>query len=90
MESRGRGSTKEIDSAFYELLEQKDSALSRSELDEVREYVDVGEYGIALRTYAAIFDEEKKMATVRERDLVRWLGVAMSIDPLPLLARMNR
>ena len=81
---------KEIDSVFYELLDQKDSTLSRSELDEVRQYVDVGEYGIALRTYAAIFDEEKKVATSRERDLVQWLAIAMSIDPLPLLTRMNQ
>ncbi len=81
---------KEIDAVFHELLEQNDSALARSERDEVREFVDVGEYGVALRTYAAIFEEEKKRATARELDLVRWLAIATSMDPVPLLDRMDR
>ena len=81
---------KEIDSVFYELLRATGLGSVPFRVDGVREFVDVGEYGIALRTYAAIFEEEKKTATAKERDFVQRLAVSMSMDPLPLLIRMNR
>ena len=80
---------RELDSLFVEFLAQPGSALSASERDEVKEYVDVGEYGLALRTAVAIFDEERKIATADERSLVHRLATAMSIDPEPLLNRMK-
>lgn len=76
-----------IESLFADLLAQPMTALSNSELEEIREYVDVGEYGLALRTAAAIFREEKQPATPRERELIQRLAIEMSLDPNVL--RMN-
>lgn len=79
---------KNLDSLFATFLAQPISALSESERSEIREYVDVGEYGLALSTAVAIFDEEQKIATVEERALIRLLAVTMSKDPKPLLERL--
>lgn len=78
----------ELDSMFETFLVQPGSALSDLERNEIREYVDVGEYGLALRTVVAIFDEEQKIPTNEERSLINRLAIAMSIDADPLLQRL--
>lgn len=75
----------EIELLFTDLLTQSESALSVAERDEIKEYFDVGEYGLALRTSIAIFREEKKVATTNERLLLLRLAEAMSIDHKTLL-----
>jgi len=74
---------------FADFLAQSTTELSDSERAEIREYVDVGEYGIALRTAIGIFCEERKSVTASERSLLSQLAVAMSIDPEPLLRRLT-
>lgn len=75
----------QVELLFDEFLAQNDSALTESERQEIKEYVDFGEYGIALRFAVAIFREEKKVPTANEWSLIQRLAQAMSIDSDTLL-----
>ena len=75
----------EIEALFTDLLTLSESALSDTERDEIQEFFDVGEYGLALRTAVAIFREEKKHATSTERHIFLRLAKLMSIDPDALM-----
>jgi hypothetical protein len=75
----------QVELLFDEFLAQNGSALTESERQEIKEYVDFGEYGIALRFAVAIFREEKKVATANEWSLIQRLAQAMSIDSATLL-----
>jgi type IV pilus biogenesis protein CpaD/CtpE len=79
----------EIEALFTELLAQRESALSAAERDEIQEFFDVGEYGLALRTAVAIFREEKKLATATERQIFIRLAKAMSIDSDSMLTGLG-
>ncbi len=78
----------EVEALFAELFAQSESALCASERDEILEFFDVGEYGLALRTAVAIFREEKKLATAKERQIFLRLAKAMSIDSDTLMIGM--
>ena len=74
----------EIESLLSRLLMIAASVLSDAERAEVQRFIDVGEYGLALETAAAIYAEEKKIATAEVADLIERLAAAMSMDPAPL------
>lgn len=76
----------EIESLLSQLLMAAAPVLSDAERAEVQRFVDVGEYGLALETAAAIYSEEKKIATAEVLDLIERLASVMSMDPVPLLA----
>ena len=80
----------EIESMFLSLTDAAKSVLSKSECAEIQEYIDVGEYGIALRTAVAIYAEENKVASVETRILIGRLAEAMKIDPNQLLDRLPK
>lgn len=61
------------------------SVLSNAERIKVQTFIGVGECGLALETAAAIYSEEKKIATADVVDLIPRLAAAMSMDPVPLL-----
>ncbi|WP_373322334.1 MafI family immunity protein [Chitinimonas viridis] len=87
-----RNSTLDYDSIeldFAHLLTAMQPMLSASECDEVREYVDVGEYGLALRTAVAIYVEESKVATAEVRELISRLAKKMGQDAEVLLKRLG-
>jgi dihydroxyacetone kinase DhaKLM complex PTS-EIIA-like component DhaM len=75
----------EVESLLSQLLIVAAPVLSDSERAEVQRFIDVGEYGLALETAAAIYSEEKKIATAEVVDLIECLAAAMSMDPVPLL-----
>ena len=75
----------EIESLLSRLLMIAASVLSDAERAEVQRFIDVGEYGLALEAAAAIYAEEKKIATAEVVDLIERLAAAMSMDPVPLL-----
>lgn len=77
-----------IESLFSNFLSEEECSFSESELAEVRKFIDVGEYGLALETLVDIHLEENKVATASARDLVSRLAVAMSMDPEPLLQQL--
>ncbi|MBB3298564.1 MULTISPECIES: MafI family immunity protein [Rhizobium] len=78
----------EIELLFQGLMESAKSELSESECTEIQEYIDVGEYGLALRTAVAIYAEENKVASIAVRDFIRRLASAMNIDVDQLLGRL--
>lgn len=80
----------EIESLLSQLLMAAAPVLSDAERAEVQRFVDVGEYGLALETAAAIYSEEKKIATAEVVDLIERLAAAMSMDPIPLLERLPK
>ena len=75
----------EIEALFSQLLSEDSSSLSESEIAEVREFVDVGEYGLALETRVDIHHEENKAITPSAVALVHRLALTMSVDTAPLL-----
>jgi hypothetical protein len=78
-----------IESMFLELLATSTSELSESERQEVRDFIDVGEYGLALETAADIFAEEKKTPSAAAISLMKELALAMSMNPESLLDRLH-
>lgn len=80
----------EIESLLSRLLIAAAPVLSDAERTEVQRFIDVGEYGLSLETAAAIYSEEKKIATADVVDLIERLASAMSMDPAPLLERVPR
>jgi hypothetical protein len=80
----------EIESLLSRLLMAAAPVLSDAERAEVQRFIDVGEYGLALETAAAIYSEEKKIATAEVVDLIERLASAMSMDPAPLLERVPK
>lgn len=79
----------EIETLLLQLLRAAAPVLSDGELAEVQRFIDVGEYGLALETAAAIYSEEEKGVTPEVASLIECLAEAMSMDPGPLLARRS-
>lgn len=80
----------EIESLLSQLLIATAPVLSDAERDEVKRFVDVGEYGLALETAVAIYAEEEKMATAEVVNLIERLAAAMSMESAPLLERLQK
>ena len=79
----------QIESLFARLISIPDSELSESERAEISEFVDVGEYGVALHTSVWIYIEENKIPTELEVDIVKGLAELMKKDPEPMLQRLR-
>lgn len=79
----------EIEAMFARLLIAAGHVLSESELSEIRSFVDVREYGIALETAVDIFAEEGKVAPAEVVLLVEHLATAMSMEPMPLIVKLK-
>jgi hypothetical protein len=83
------GGFEEIESLFSRLLTELQSVLSEAEQREVRHFLDVGEYGLALETLVGIFAEEKKECAKTVSLQVAEVASRISIDPAPLLSRLQ-
>ena len=70
----------EIELLFGKLLLEVNAILSESELTEIRSFIDVGEYGLALQTAVDIFLEEGKTLTSKVISLMVQLATAMSME----------
>lgn len=70
-----------IESLFVRLIFLLAAVFSESEIFEVREFVDAGEYGLALDTVVDVFVQEKKIATTKIVSLIRDLAAAMELAP---------
>ena len=79
-----------VEELFQDLIDEAYSVLTVSEVAEVQEYIDVGEYGLALSTAVAIYVEEHKIASARTLDLVSRLSLEMSDDPKPMLDQLAK
>ena len=74
----------EIETLFANLLATAGHVLSESEVAEIRSFIDVGEYGVALETAVDIFVEEGKTASSEVVSLIEQLATAMSVEPVRL------
>ena len=79
----------EIERLFSQLLAALQPIFSEAEQQEVRHFIDVGEYGLALETLVGIFAEEKKECAPAVRLQIADLAGRMSIDPGPLLRSLR-
>lgn len=69
-----------IEGMFSELLGRPSSNLLADECAEVKEFIDVGEYGITLETLISIYLEECKLPDEDGRRIIDALAVEMSMD----------
>ncbi len=79
-----------IEKGFASLLGRLDGKLSASEREEVTEFIDAGEYGIALETLSAILVEERKRFSVSVlREMAELAGI-MGIRESVLTEELER
>lgn len=74
-----------VELLFKQLIAASERSLSDAERDEIVEFVDVGEYGVALRTAVGIYVEEKNIPSMNEIELINRLALAMLMDPSTML-----
>jgi hypothetical protein len=70
----------EIEAMLSQLLVASTPTLSDARRAQVQEFIDVGEYGLALETVVYGYSETKKIATAEVVGLVERLIAAMSMD----------
>jgi hypothetical protein len=80
---------KTIKFLFNRLFLALDDVFSGSEIAEVREFFDVGEYGLALETVIDIFAEEKKVVPGDVIAPVDALVFAMELPAAEYSARLR-
>lgn len=80
----------EIELLFGDLLNASVPVLSDSELDEIRRYIDVGEYGLALESAVDIYSEERKIPSSDVVILIERLGEMMSMDLASIRYRLPK
>lgn len=69
-----------IEKLFSRLLALITPTFSEAEVTEVREFIDAGEYGLALETLADIVIDESKRISTEEAKLVYELADEMHLD----------
>lgn len=62
---------------------------SEAEKDEVREFIDVGEYGLALETLVDIVSEENKLISHEALLLIYRVIDAMNLDRRPFEVKLG-
>ncbi|MCA9474117.1 MAG: MafI family immunity protein [Nitrospira sp.] len=72
------------------ILSSLDGTLSVSERSEVSEYIDVGEYGLALRTLADVVVEERKHLTIHVLRRIESIARAMGIHELVVTPELQQ
>lgn len=78
-----------VESLFSRLLPALNGVFSVSEIAEVAEFVDVGEYRLALDTAVDIFVEEEKLAEDEVIVLVQSLATAMELSAAEYSERLR-
>lgn len=79
----------QVEAQLSELLMNLCGVLSIAEQAEVRSFIDVGEYGLALETAVDILVEEKKDFPEDVLELIAALASAMSMDGALLIGRLR-
>ncbi|MDC8756612.1 MafI family immunity protein [Janthinobacterium sp. hw3] len=73
---------------FTALLRMLEEIFSAAEIAEVREFLDAGEYGLALDTLVDIVVEEGKRVDDDVALRVRMLATAMRLEPEAYVSRL--
>ncbi len=74
---------------MLQLLELAAPQFSESEVREVQEFVDVGEYVLALETYVSIIEDEGKVADPQVEATVVQLADIMGIDSGEMIKKIR-
>lgn len=69
-----------VENLLLKLLTSVEQAFNREELKEVQDFIDAGEYGLALETFSDIVVEENKKIAGADLDLIEELAVTMAMD----------
>ena len=80
---------KNLENLLVRLLALLSEIFSNTEVQEVQEFIDVGEYGLALETLVDIVDEESKQITSEVLILVKELAEAMEMDDKVLVGKIS-
>ena len=69
-----------VENMLLELLASVEQTFNREELRELQDFIDAGEYGLALETFSDIVVEENKKIARADLDLIEELAAIMAID----------
>ena len=69
-----------IEKQFEQLLTTVTGTFTNAELKEVRDFLEVGEYGLALQTFIDIVKEESKRIPIGACSTVRELATLMDLS----------
>ena len=78
-----------IDEQFSLLLHEAASTLTSDELDEIRHFLRVNEYGLALETMLDIFREERKVLSSEVQSRLEGVATLMGIHPKIVRKRLE-
>ncbi|MBK1869955.1 MafI family immunity protein [Taklimakanibacter albus] len=70
-----------IERMFSQFLDRPSANLTADERAEVKDFIDVGEYGLALETLVAIYLEDEKLPDEDGRMMIDALAAEMSMKP---------
>lgn len=79
-----------VENLFVDLFASSSANFSENEMQEVREFIDHGEYGLAIETFVDILKEEKKRPSQQQFDIIASIADAMSIDKGTLFRRLTK
>lgn len=77
-----------IEKLLLRMLSLLVGVFSKSEADEVQEFIDAGEYGLALETLIDIIHEESKSIPQEVVELAKQTAVTMELDGLGVEVRL--
>lgn len=69
-----------LENLLMKLLVSSEQTFNQDELKEVQDFIDAGEYGLALETFSDIVVEENKKISEADLDLIEELATAMSMN----------
>ena len=71
----------QLERDFLAILDSIHETLTESESEEVRHFVEHGEYGVALETLSGIIEEEGKRISFEAYEQIHGLGERMEMEP---------
>jgi hypothetical protein len=72
---------KQLERDLLAILDSIHETLTESESEEVRHFVEHGEYGVALETLSGIIEEEGKRISFEAYEQIHGLGERMEMEP---------
>ena len=82
-------SYQEIEFLFSELINSLENTFTQIEILEVREFIEYGEYGVALETLVGIILEENKMISKDVFYSIEKLSSLMGIDKITIISNLR-
>lgn len=76
-----------LEKLFLQLVSKIRCQFSHAEYEEVLEYFNAGEYGLALKTCIAIYRDERIIMPLDVRRLCEQLALKMGLNPSELLSK---